>query len=140
METIVVDTNILLSALISDSKTREIIVNIDKKLVAPEAIYQEINKYRDLIKDKADISQEELEKLLETMFKHIQIVPNEKIKQKLDEAEKEISEVDEDDVIFLATALSVEATIWSDDKDLQKQKLVETKTTEEIIKQTYKKS
>jgi predicted nucleic acid-binding protein len=140
METIVVDTNILLSALISDSKTREIIVNIDKQLVAPEAIYQEINKYRDLIKDKSDISQEELEKLLETMFKHIQMVPNEKIKQKLDEAEKEISEVDEDDVIFLATALSVEATIWSDDKDLQKQKLVETKTTEEIIKQTYKKS
>jgi predicted nucleic acid-binding protein len=138
METIIVDTNILLSALISNSKTREVIVNIDKQLVAPEAIYQEVNKYKDLIKDKAGISQEDLEKLLETMFKHIQIVSNEKIKESRDKAEKEISEVDEDDVIFQATALSAEGIIWSDDKDLQKQDLVETMTTEEIINQKYK--
>ncbi|MFB6244942.1 MAG: PIN domain-containing protein [Candidatus Nanohaloarchaea archaeon] len=137
-ETIVVDTNILLSALISDSKTREIVVNIENQLVAPEAIYQEINKYRDLIRDKAGINEEELDELLDRLFKHIQIVSNDKIKSEKTKADQELKEVDKDDTIFLAAAIAVEGVIWSDDKDLQKQDLVEVYTTEEILELVYR--
>jgi len=130
---IVVDTNILLSALIADSKTRELIVGIDRQLVVPEAIHREIEKYRDMIREKSSLTDEELDTLLETLFKYIQIVPDEQLEDHLTESKEELADIDEDDVIFLAAALAVDGILWSDDTDFQNQKLVSVLTTSEII-------
>lgn len=137
MSVIVVDTNIILSALITDSKTRELVVNLEPQLVAPEVIHDEINNYRGLIKDKSGLNSRNLEKLLEKLFSYIQIVPTSDLEDYITEARFELEGIDQDDAVFLATALSVDGKIWSDDSDLQEQDLVDVYTTEEIVKQVY---
>lgn len=134
-EPVVVDTNILLSALISDSKTRSLVVNLDHQLVAPEDIHTEIKDYRGLIREKSGLDHESLETLLNTLFKYIQLVPTEELEPYLEEARNELAEVDEDDVVFLAAALAVDGSIWSDDKHFQQQDHVPVHTTSEIIRQ-----
>jgi len=135
-EPVVVDTSILLSALITDSKTRSLVVNLDHQLVAPEPIYNEIEDYRDLIREKSGLNREELDSLLKTLFKYIQVIPTEDLKEHLEKADKELGEIDKDDVIFLAAALSINGSIWSDDKHLQQQNQIPVYTTTQIIKQT----
>jgi predicted nucleic acid-binding protein len=137
MPVIVVDTNIILSALITDSKTRELIVNLESQLVAPEVIHDEINNYRDLIKEKSGLNSQDLEELLERLFSYIQIVPTTNLEDYMMDARDELEEIDQDDAVFLATALSVDGKIWSDDSDLHQQDLVEVYTTEEILKKVY---
>lgn len=134
-EPVVVDTNIILSAAISDSKTRELVVNLDQQLVAPEAIHTEIRNYRDLIKEKSGLNQEKLDTLLDTLFKYIKIIPDKEIKEEIESAEEELEDVDKDDAVFLAAALTTNGVIWSDDKDLQEQDQVTVYTTSEIIEQ-----
>lgn len=132
---IVVDTNILLSALIADSKTRELVVGIDQQLVAPEAIHGEIQNYRSLIQEKSGLGDNELDALLQKLFKYVQLVPDEQLQEHLPQARQELGDVDEDDVIFLAAALAVDGIIWSDDTDLQKQGHAPVLTTTELIQQ-----
>jgi len=132
-EPVVVDTNIILSAAIADSKTRELVVNLDQQLVAPEAIHTEIGKYRDLIQEKSGLTPAELDTLLNTLFKYIQLIPDADIKKEINQAEEELGDVDSDDVVFLAAALSPDGVIWSDDKDLQEQDLLTVYTTSEIV-------
>jgi len=132
-EPVVVDTNIILSAAISDSKTRELVVNLDQQLVAPEAIHTEIRNYRDLIKEKSGLNQEKLDTLLDTLFKYIKIIPDEEVREELESAEEELEGVDKDDAVFLAAALTTNGVIWSDDKHLQKQNHIKVYTTSEII-------
>lgn len=134
-EPVVVDTNVILSAAISDSKTRELIVNLDQQLVAPEAVHTEIGNYRELIMDKSGLTQEELDTLFDTLFKYVKIVPDEEIIEEIESAEKELEDIDKDDAVFLAAALTTNGVIWSDDKDLQEQDQATVYTTSEIIKQ-----
>lgn len=134
-EPVVVDTNIILSAAIADSKTRDLVVNLDQQLVAPEAIHTEIGKYRDLIREKSGLTPDELDTLLTTLFKYIKLIPDIEINEEIAAAEEELGDVDSDDVVFLAAALSADGVIWSDDKDLQEQDLVTVYTTSQIINQ-----
>jgi len=133
-ERVVVDTNIILSAAISDSKTRELIVNLDQQLVAPEVIHTEIRNHRELIRDKSGLTQGELNTLLDTLFKYIKIISDEKIKNEIKSAEKELENIDKDDAVFLAAALTTNGIIWSDDKDLKQQDQAKVYNTSEIIK------
>ena len=133
---IVVDTNILLSALIADSKTRNLVVNLDHQLVAPEPIYDEVEEYRGLIQEKSGLDRGAVDTLLNTLFKYIEIIPTEDVEQFIDQANKELGEIDKDDVVFLAAALSVDGSIWSDDQHLHQQDLVPAYTTPELIAHT----
>lgn len=132
-EPVVVDTNILLSALITDSKTRSLVLNLDPQLVAPEAIHREIEDYRGLIREKSGLKPDELDTLLTTLFKYIQLVPTEELEPYTDEAEDGLIEVDQDDVVFLAAALAVDGSIWTDDTDLQQQDRVPVYTISEVV-------
>ena len=42
--------------------------------------------------------------------------------------------IDPDDIIFIATALAFDATIWSDDMHFQEQNSIRIFTTKEMIK------
>lgn len=137
MKTLVVDTNVVLSAAISDSKTRELIVNLEHQLVAPEAIYREIWNHRNLIKQKSGLEEDELVQLLSTLFKYIEIVPDTDVERRRERARQELAGVDQKDLVFLAAALVVEGGIWSDDEHLRQQELVEVHTTQDIVEQVY---
>jgi hypothetical protein len=51
----VVDANVVLSALIVDSKTRGLIVSLEPDLSTPAFVYDEIANYEELIVEKSGI-------------------------------------------------------------------------------------
>ena len=72
--TFVVDANIILSALISDSTTRRLLVDLDDDLLTPAYIHDEIENYTDMVSEKAGLTPVEVEDLVEILFKRIEVV------------------------------------------------------------------
>jgi len=132
---LVIDTNILLAGLIRDSTVRKIIVESGWEFYYPEISFHEVRKYKDMILEKSGMNEEEYIGLLYHLLKHINLVPEEQIKPNIEQADKLLGKVDPDDVIFLATAFSIEnAKIWSDDTHLEKQNEVRVFKTQHIVK------
>ena len=131
---IIVDVNIILSALIRDSITREIILKSGQDFCFPEPSMHKIRKYKELILRKSGISEPEFSMILNSMFKFIRLIPTEEIFANWDEAKKIMEHIDPEDVTFIAAALSQNNTvIWTDDKHFDKQKRILNLKTIEVI-------
>ena len=131
---VITDVNVILSALIRDSTTRKIILNSQFDFYFPEPSLHKIRKYKDYILEKSGLSEEEYDKIMATLFKYIRIVPTEEIEKNWDEAKKIMEHIDPEDVVFIATALSIsDSVIWSDDRHFEKQGKVKVLKTKDII-------
>ena len=131
---IVLDVNVILSALIRDSTIRKIILNSQFDLYFPEPSLHKIRKYKSYILEKSGLSEEEYDKIMATLFKYIQLVTTEEIEKNWDEAKKIMEHIDKEDVVFIATALSIEnSVIWSDDRHFEKQDRVKIFKSKYII-------
>ena len=133
----VLDTNIILSALIKDSLTRKIIKNLEFEFFAPSFSLSEIKKYKKYVCEKSSITEKQFDVVLKTLFENIEIVSVDFYKKYIKESKKLISDVK--DTPFLACAISLNADIWSDDRDFKEQKKVKIYTTHEFIKRFLKK-
>lgn len=65
---VVVDTNILISALIKDSTARKLIVESNWKFYYPETSFHEIRKHKSLVLKKSGIDEEGYAKILNVLF------------------------------------------------------------------------
>ena len=126
----VVDTNVVISALIKDSLTRSLIFNPKFNLFLPDFSLQEIEKYAEEIQDKSGMGKEEFDLLLKLILSNFLIVKKEKYEKYIEETEKIC--VDKKDVVFLALALSLKIPLWSEDKNLRKQNRVKIYSTREL--------
>jgi len=131
---IVIDTNIFISALIKDSKTREIIFKTNLNLLFPEFEFQEIFNHTDEILKKSKLKESELHSVLLGLLRKVKIIRVDKIIKYKKEADKIIGNIDKDDVIFIATALAFNCPIWTDDNHFQKQNRIKIIKTNEMIK------
>ncbi len=132
---VVIDTNIIISALIKDSTTRKLIVNSNWEFYYPEASFHELSKHKNIVMEKSGISEQDYAKVLNILLSRIKIVPEEHIQQKLKEAVNLLGKIDTDDVVFLATALSIaKSVVWSDDRHFEKQDKVKVMKTKDISK------
>lgn len=130
---LVVDANVVISALIANSKTRELIVTLDPDLLTPALIHDEIGRHEELILEKSGLSVAQLNQISELLFNYIEIVPTREFLSSIECADEAIGEIDPDDVLYLACALGREASIWSDDSDFNEQDLVRVYSTQDII-------
>ena len=130
---VILDVNVILSALIRDSTTRKIILNSDFDFYFPESSLHKIRKYKDYILKKSGLSEEEYDKIMATLFKYIRLVPTEEIEKNWNEAKKIMEHIDKEDVVFIATALSIsDSVIWSDDGHFEKQDKVKVLKTKDM--------
>lgn len=127
---LVVDTNIIISALIKESLTRSLIFNPQFKLFLPDFSLQEIEKYCQEIQDKSGMSKTEFDLLLRLILSNFLIVKVERYEKYFEQAEKICK--DKKDVLFLALALSLKVPLWSNDKHLKKQDKVKIYSTGEL--------
>ncbi|MFA6462138.1 MAG: PIN domain-containing protein [Candidatus Woesearchaeota archaeon] len=131
---IIIDVNILLSALIKDSTTRALILTSGQEFYFPEKSMQKIRKYKQYIKEKSGLSDLEFLKLFHILMKFIKIIPDEDLLEEWDNAKRIMEHIDLEDVTFIAAALSQEeAIIWSDDRHFEKQNAVITLKTKDVI-------
>ena len=132
---LVVDANILFAALIKEGSTAELLISDKLQLFAPEFLFTEFTKYKELILKKTHRSHEEFNQLLDILKEQIIIVPKKQIRAFIDKTEK-ISP-DPKDTVYLALALALKSNIWSNDKRLkQGQEKITVFSTEELIEKT----
>ena len=129
---VVIDTNVVMSALISDSATRELMRDMNDTLVAPIRLEDEIDAHRDPIEAKSGLDESAVDESFDRLFEHVTLVPDADLEPYREPAFDALGDVDQDDVIFLATALAVDGTIWSDDGDFEKQTLVPVVTASDL--------
>ena len=130
---LVVDANVIISALIADSKTRELIVTLDPDLLTPQFIRDEIENYENLIAEKSGMEPRRVQQFVDLLFQYIEVVPADEFSSYIERADEAIGETDPDDVLYVACALANDAHIWSDDSDFQEQDVVETHSTGDVI-------
>ncbi|MFB1065542.1 PIN domain-containing protein [Natrinema sp. H-ect4] len=131
---LVVDANVVISALIADSKTRELIVTLEADLLTPEFVHDEIENYTELIVEKSGMSPERVAKFVDLLSQYIEVVPADEFYPHIEKTEAAISETDPDDVLYVACALASDADIWSDDTDFDEQDIVDTHLTTDVTR------
>ncbi len=129
---IILDSNIVFSALIKDSLTRKIILDSNLNFFFPEIIYQELKKYESHIIKKSKLNKKEYLKLLNTIIKKTILIKTTEVLKELPIAINIIKDIDIKDRIFIACALKYETILWSDDKALKQQNKIIIMNTQEI--------
>ena len=118
----VVDSNVVISALMKRGKVSEIFsLNsiLDKfRFIAPNFLILEIGKHTERIMKKTQLHREMLEETLEFVMEQITFISEEEFKQETGEARRLLSE-HEKDVPYLALALAFNCKIFSGDKVLK---------------------
>jgi len=130
---LVVDANVVISALIADSKTRELVVTLDPDLLTPQFVHDEIENYEDLIAEKSGMEPRRVQRFVDLLFQYIEVVPADEFSSYIEGADEAIGETDPDDVLYVACALANDAHIWSDDSDFKEQDIVEAYSTSDVI-------
>ncbi len=130
---LVIDTNILFSALLRNSITRKIILSDVFEIYVPEYLFDEIDKHKEEIPKKAEMSEREFNALLTLLQKHVKIVRTDVYQNKMSLAEKTMEEVDITDSPFLALALELDCQLWSNDKHFEEQNLVRVYSTKDVL-------
>ncbi len=133
---LIIDANILFSILIKSGKTEELFFEEDLHLFAPEFLFEEFEKYKELILEKTERTKEEFNRLITILKKKIKIIPNEETDKFLQEAKK--ASPDAKDVDYFALALKIKCPLWSNDKALKsKQEIIKVYSTEDLVKMFF---
>lgn len=134
MRKLVLDTNILISALIKDSTTRKMIFHFPGELYFISFSKEEIQKYEVLLLRKTKKDKEEFERILGSIINKLIILNEKDVALMMEEAKKIMDKIDPDDTPFIAAALLANADIWSDDKHFEKQNKIKVWKTSEVYK------
>ena len=131
---LVVDTSILISSLIKQSVTREILLLPFMEFYLPEYALEEMEIHKPKISRLSGLSFDEIDILLNSLLENISIVPAQTIRPYLRKAERIIGDIDPGDVPFVALALAVENDgIWSNDKHFKAMKQFKVLKTSELL-------
>ena len=131
---LVLDSNIIFSALIKDSSTRKIIIDSKEKFLFPEFIFQEAEKHMNILIKKSGMEIKHYTQLLQLILRRVEFVPNSKLLKHKEESLRLTKNIDINDALFVACALAYPGSaIWSDDKKLKKIKRMKVLNTKEIF-------
>jgi len=128
---VVVDANVMFSALIRRAATTDLLFSDKLELYAPEFLFTEIDKHRLEILSKSELSKSRFEQALLLALSEVNIVRHELLKGFIVEAKRVCP--DPNDVFYFAVALMLGAAIWSNDKKLKEQNRVKVHSTKDLL-------
>lgn len=122
MKKIVVDTNIVFSAMLNtESNIGDLLMNSDEIFTFYSAQYlrQEIENHKDKLIEISKLSEEEIEESKYQIFNNILFIAEEQIPFKLwHQSANYVRDIDMDDITFVALSEYLEVDLWSGDKQL----------------------
>jgi predicted nucleic acid-binding protein len=131
---IVLDTNILVSALLKDSVTRKLIIEHESRFLFPEVIFEEIREHKQELLRKSGMDEEDFNTLLEMLMDKMTVVSSKELKPFYADAYELVKDIDPDDALFFACVLAHPGSaLWSNDKMLKRQNKVKVMNTAEMI-------
>ena len=131
---LIVDANVFFSALIKEGVKRELILNDKLKLFTPEYIFEELLEHLQELEIKTRANRIQIENIIQKLLDEpgIYIITLNSIKSYRKKA-NEISP-DTKDVPYFAATLKIKCGIWSNDKELKKQKHIKIYSTSDLLK------
>ncbi len=131
---LVVDATTVVAALIKNGAARKALLSGKFKLVAPEFLKDEVNKYVDYIATKSGLTKEDLDLLIAMIFQEIDLMPAKEYEFELDKARKLINE-DLKDAPYVACYLALKCDgIWTNDSDYERKPGIKAIGTEYLLK------
>jgi predicted nucleic acid-binding protein len=127
---LVVDANVIFSALIRKGMTRRLWFHPSASLIAPAYLIEEVKRHRKEILVKFRGTEEEFDMLFALLVGQLELVPDERLKPYLPAAAS-LSK-DSDDWFYLACALCEDAALWSHDKGFLAQRRVRVLSSAEL--------
>jgi predicted nucleic acid-binding protein len=132
---LIIDTSIIITALLKESPVRKIILNPNFKFYVPDFLLYEVNKNMKSIRKRTGLTEIELKKVISLIFSNITVVPIKFYTSKWKDAEEIIGDIDRDDTPFFALALTIPNDgIWSNDPHFLKQNKIKIWKTTDLMK------
>ena len=121
MKWVVVDTNIIFSALIkSESRIREVLDNPEINFCAPNYLIAEIFKHRNKIVELSKGTEEEVTELLAKLLARVKFINEDLIPTSVFIGAHQLcKDVDEKDTPFVALCLELDCELWTVDEKLK---------------------
>ncbi len=142
---VLADTNILFSFYLNSAKIHRLITDDHNNLqiYAPEFAFTELHHHKKKVIQTADISLRDYQKMTKYLKQKVNnlIKTSDLDKKYIVKAEKLIGHIDIDDVLIVASALSVPCHLWTSDRrilnELRKTNRLKTITTAELYRRLY---
>ena len=133
---IVLDTNVFISCLLSNSLSRFLLSSKNVVFFIAEYSLEEINEHRlELIEKFGE--EREFDEILSFLLSKLRIVKNDEIKSFKEQAKEIMDLIDKDDTPVIAVALAINADgIWSFDSHFKRQNRIRVFETNEILRLT----
>jgi len=128
---LIVDANIIIAILLMQGKTAKLFLSDKLELFSPPFLIQEIEKHATEILSKTKRTRSEFNKVLTIIHERITFLNEEDVGVHMQMSTK--MSPDFNDSAYFAAALFVQCPIWSEDKQLKKQKIIKIYTTNELI-------
>lgn len=128
---LVVDANVLFSALIARGKTCDLMFSERLQLIAPEFLFMELEEHKDELIEKSSLSEDDFEEFVNSLNVIIDVIPRQDFERSLQDANRICP--DPDDTEYFALALRFDAALWSNDKRLKGQPEVKVFSTADLI-------
>lgn len=129
-----IDTSILISALLKDSVTREILLFSNIEFLLPEYAFEELEKHKNSISNRSGLSIDEIDIVLSLISENITIISASELKPYMEKAFKIIGKIDPLDVPFIALALATNNDgIWTNDKHFENLKGITVWKTADVL-------
>ena len=127
----VVDANVLFSALVRDSGTRKILVSGKIRALAPEYLLSELAEHKSEMLSKSALSRDEFDDLVRALLAVVTVIEADSFSMHLKTARRISPDVD--DAPYLALCLARRISLWSNDVALGRQKMVRVHTTADLV-------
>ena len=130
---IVLDTNVFISCLLSNSLSRFLLSSKNVVFFIAEYSLEEINEHRlELIEKFGE--EREFDEILSFLLSKLRIVKDDEIKPFKEQAKEIMDLIDKDDTPVIAVALAINADgIWSFDEHFKRQNRIRVFDTNEIF-------
>lgn len=128
---LVVDTNIAFSLLKKGSFTRKLSEKYSLELYSHQFILNELDKYSEILCSKLGVSEDKFARI-KVILSQLVDLKNKISPQQLNRAKSLIS--DPKDSPYLALAIKLNSSIWSNDPHFKEQSIVRVFTTKELSK------
>lgn len=132
MSPVVVDANVLFSALLREGTTRHLILHAGLNLHTPDTIWDEFDRNRAYLLRKSAAGEASLDLLLDGMRARIADVPLEVIRPHMKEALRRLGPRDRLDAPYVAACVAIGASLWSHDRRLARKARVPVVTTADL--------
>lgn len=130
---VVVDANVLCSALLAKGKTVDLLFSLHIKPIAPELLFIELERHKNELLQKSKLSEADFNELLVLFKKKIRVIPSNEFEDCLQEA-NELLKPHTKDTEYVALALKFKCPLWSKEKLLKNLGCIEVLDADEVAR------